>query len=557
MNLRPYQTKALDGIVDAFKSSRSTLAVLPTGGGKTILFAHAIEAMKGHGRALVLAHREELIDQAADKIHRVTGIKPDIEMGGRWAAESGLLHAPSPIIVSSIQTQIAGMEGAGRMTRFKPEQFGLVVVDEAHHAPAESYRRVIDYYKQGPAKILGVTATPDRADEQALGQIFETVAFEYGILDAINDGWLVPIHQQFIVVDSLDLSQCRTTAGDLNGADLSDAVEDERTLHGMVFPTLDIVKDRKTLVFATSVAQAERIAEIFNRHKPDSARCVFGHTPKEQRRETLRHYSSGMFQTLVNVGVATEGFDQHDIEVVVMGRPTKSRALYAQMVGRGTRPLAGIVDRFGEPDQRRLAIADSDKPHCLVLDFVGNSGRHKLVSTADILGGNYADEVVDRAREQVEKAGGDADMAEALRKAEAVLKEEERRRTEEARKHLKFAPKYSRHSVNPFDLLQITPKREPGWYKGRSPSEKMVAFAERMGIDGADKMTFFEVKQLLDAVCGRLDSGGCTLKQQKCLARASWYEDGITRKEASRRIDVLAKNNWRRPADVPPCAVPA
>lgn len=204
MNLRPYQAAASDAIFKEWQDNDSTLVVMPTGGGKTVLFADVIRRVFPR-RALVIAHREELIFQARDKIQRVTGLSADVEMG-EYRAEGGLFEQ-ARVVVSTIQTQCSGGDGGGRMSKFDPQRFGVLIIDEAHHATSPSYRRVIDYYRTNPAlKVLGVTATPDRADEEALGQVFQSVAFDYEVLDAIHDGWLVPIEQQMVHVEGLDYS---------------------------------------------------------------------------------------------------------------------------------------------------------------------------------------------------------------------------------------------------------------------------------------------------------------------------------------------------------------
>ena len=166
--LRPYQSAASDAIFKEWQENDSTLVVIPTGGGKTILFADVIRRTFPR-RALVIAHREELIFQARDKIQRVTGLHADVEMG-EYRADGGLFRA-APVVVSTIQTQCSGGDGGGRMAKFDPQRFGVLIIDEAHHATSPTYRRVIDSYRTNPTlKVLGVTATPDRADEEALGQ---------------------------------------------------------------------------------------------------------------------------------------------------------------------------------------------------------------------------------------------------------------------------------------------------------------------------------------------------------------------------------------------------
>lgn len=547
MKPRPYQQQALSAVFDAWKDYRAVLVVQPTGTGKTVLFGHVIAAMP-IGRAMVLAHREELIFQAARKIHTITGIQPGIEMAEMRASQS--LWENPPCVVSSIQTQCAGEGGDGRMTRFDPATFSLLVIDEAHHATSATYRRVIDYYRTGnPAiRILGVTATPDRADEEALGQVFDTVAFDYELPDAISDGWLVPILQRAVTVEGLDYSGIRTTAGDLNGADLAAVMEYEESLHAIAAPTMELTKGKRVLVFAASLAHAERLTEIFNRHEPACAQWVHGGTPKDDRREIFSGYASGAFRILVNVGVATEGFDEPGIQAVVMARPTKSRALYAQMAGRGTRPAEAIAHALNdEPDAaaRRAMISSSGKPSVEILDFVGNSGRHALMTTADILGGNRSDAVVARAKKIVEEADGlPMDMSDVLAQA-AIDEAAEAERA--ARAKLRVGARYSTDTVDPFAVLGATPWQERGWDKGRQPSEKMLAVLDKAGIK-TKGVTFTQAKQLITELFARRDRHLCTFKQAQTLAKYGYDAKTFTFQQASATIDALARNGWRRPA---------
>ena len=545
MILRPYQTDAVSNVHEAWKDHRSTLIVLPTGTGKTIVFSHIAGSVRG--RVMVIAHREELIAQAAQKIKAITGDEADVEMGDFWASE-GVFNR-SRVVVSSVQTQNAGGGGNGRMSRFDPSQFDLLIIDEAHHATAPTYRRLIDHYRQNPnLKVLGVTATPDRADEVALGQVFESVAFDYELSDAIAHGWLVPVRQSAVYVEGLDYSSVRTTAGDLNGADLARILEYEETLHGIAHPTMELVGTRKSLVFAASVAHAERLAEIFNRHRPSCARFVCGETPKDERRDMFADYAVGKFQILVNVGVATEGFDDPSIDVVVMARPTKSRSLYAQMAGRGTRTLSDTVDGLESPEERKAAIAASAKPFVEVIDFVGNSGRHKLMTTADILGGKHSDAVVERARKKInEDADGQArDIEDILAEAEEELRREKER--EMARRAgLRVQAKYSTNRVNPFDVLQVDPVTARGWDRAKQPSQKQLALLERNGVS-TKNLTFTNCSQLIGEIINRQNAGQCTYKQAKILARYG-YPATTTFEGASKIIDAVAKNGWRRPKE--------
>lgn len=547
MMLRPYQREAVDAVVNQFRGdATSTLLVLPTGTGKTIVFAHLI-GMAQRGRVMVVAHREELIDQAARKVEAVTGHTPSIEMAERKADES--MFRQSKVVVASVQTLIAGFEGKGRMSRFKPEQFSLIIFDEAHHIESKSWQQVVEYFKDNTkCKILGVTATPKRHDKLALGNTFDTVAYTYPLTSAINDGWLVPIEQQTVEVTSLDYSTCRTTAGDLNGRDLASVMEEETNLHGVTGPTLEITGDRRTLVFAASVKAAERMCEIFNREKPRSARWICGKTPKQERRQIVEEYAAGEFQYLVNVGCLTEGFDDPGVEVIALAKPTKSTSLWTQMIGRGTRPLPGTVDgpQCETKEDRESAIKSSAKPRLLVLCFAGNAGRHQLIEAFDLLGGRYPQGVRERASRIAKTADHPVDIDETLALAEEELKEEadkKRRLAEAKRSKLRAKVKYQKHKVNPFNLLGI--RRAPDGQRTDGdfgPSEKMSAMLVRNGIDPTG-LSHSEARTICGKIVQRFREGKCTMKQANLLSRFGCDTD-VSKAEASRIIDDIANGGW-------------
>ena len=561
MRLREYQRKAVDAAVEDLRDVDSSLLVMATGLGKTVTFSHVAKRFAGDGsdggRVMVLAHREELIRQAADKLARVTGEVPDVEMAEEWADKPCLTGRRARLVVSSIQTQVSGFGGRGRMSRFAPSEFSLVIVDEAHHAVADSYKRVLAHYRQNSdLKVLGVTATPDRADEEALGQVFERVSFVYEINDGIADGWLVPILQRSVTVQGLDFSAVRTMAGDLNGADLAALMEYEGNLHGIAHPTFEVAAGRKTLVFAASVAHAQRLCEIFNRHRADCARFVCGATDDLERRRTLKGYREGRFQFLVNVGVFTEGFDEPSIRVVAVARPTKSRALYTQMVGRGTRPLDGVVDGVdgaAGPLARVAAIRASGKPDLEVLDFVGNSGKHKLMTCAEILGGKYPDEVVEAAAQAAREGRGAVGLRKLLEEAAA---EAERRRAEaEGRRAAEAATRaalvgrasYSTELVNAFDVLDLRPAVQRGWDKGKPASGKQVDLLRKFGVPGAAELSSAHACQLIGTLIERSRSKQCTFKQAKLLKRYG-LDPNVSFDEARKTIDAIAANNWTLPS---------
>lgn len=553
-HLREYQSEAIGAAFFEWLDKQSTLIVLPTGTGKTVVAAEIINRVQPK-RTLFLAHREELIFQGARTIEKYTDLNCEIEMADLWAGAN--LWDGCPVVVSTIQTQIAGRAGNERMTRFDPDEFGLVVVDEAHRVTAKSYRKVLNHYKKNPElKILCLTATPDRADEEALGQMIDSVAYDYEILDAINDGYLVPIEQQMVTIEGLDFSSVRTTAGDLNGADLAAVMEAEKNLQGIAAASLEIIGDRRTLVFTAGVKQAEMLCEIFNRHRANMAGWVCGTTPKPERRDLLNRFSDGRTQVVVNCNCLSEGFDNPGVEVVIQARPTKSRSLYAQQCGRSTRPLAGVVDGLKTADERKAAISASAKPSALIVDFVGNAGRHKLMTTADILGGKVSDEAIERAIEKAKREGKAVRMADELNKAERDIQREieEHKRREAARKaHLVAKAQFSAVSVSPFDLFQIKPAKPRGWDKNKAVSEKMAGILRRMGVDPYS-IPYAQARQLCGEQIRRWEHKLCTVRQAACLSKHGYETKDMTFADANKLMDALKKNGWRRPAEDQPVA---
>lgn len=541
MKLRDYQRRAIRGVCDTLKSHTSALVVAPTGTGKTILFAEA--ARMATKRVMVIAHREELLTQAAEKIEAVTGERPDIEQSILWSDES--VFGKAKTIVASIQSLNAKYYKGRRHERFNPNEFSLVIVDEAHHAVSVSYRRVLDWFRKiNPScKILGFTATPDRTDKLGLGAVFDSVAFDYNIRQAVEDGWLTPIKNTVVSVDGLDFSSVRTTAGDLNKADLAAVMEFEKVLHGIAVPTLDLIGNKQTLVFAASVKQAERLAEIFDRYKPGSAGFVSGKMESDRRRDTVARFRSGSLQILVNVGVATEGFDVPGVGCVAMARPTKSRSLYAQMVGRGTRPTPGVVDGPETPEDRRGAIAASGKPHCHVIDFAGNSGQHRLVHATDILGGDDPEKVRDRAHEIIDK-GVTNDVSEAIEIAKVEIEEEELKE-KSRRSHVRAdTVKYQTNTVDPFKVMGV--KRDSARFMPNAGglSGNQLAMLARAGVN-PEHYSPKEQRLLHRELIRRIKSNRCSLKQAQVLSKYGFNTTKMSFKEASGLLDRLSKNGWK------------
>jgi superfamily II DNA or RNA helicase len=509
---REYQTKCENAIFEAWKKFQSTLVEMATGCGKTIIFAKVIKTMAPK-RALVLAHRNELIVQAKEKIEAVTGLSCQIEKAEQYASTN--VFDRSPVVVSSIQSQISGDPMHRRYMRFKRDEFGVVIADECHHSTSASWKEVINYYLSNKeTKLLGVTATADRSDGAALGQMFQSCAFKYGILDAINDGWLVDITQQFVQVKSLDFSHIRTTCGDLNEGDLAKVMEAEENIQGVCQPTLEAIfglapktlsaipvpqwreylkslnkVPRRTIVFTVSVAQAEMCANIFLRAM-DGVEWVCGETNKQKRADILKRFLIGETSVVVNCGVLTEGYDNPQVELISVARPTKSRSLYCQIIGRSTRTLPGIVDGIPTAGDRRKAIADSAKPFCRILDFVGNSGRHKLVSCVDALGGHVSEAAAEAAKKKAMDGGKPVRIMITMTNAEIELERKQAEAAERARlekearrSHLVAKSNYSTQDVNPFGNTSKIPFTSRVSRDGRAFSDKQCKVLRIAGCD--------------------------------------------------------------------------
>ena len=324
--LRPYQQEALDAVVSyADKGIKRQLVVLPTGAGKTVIFSHLPIIKQDCLPMLVLAHRGELLDQARNKIMASNPhLTVEIEQAERKAGHTD-------VVVASVAT--LGRNNTPRIMAYPQNYFNSIVIDEAHHAAAPSYRRITDYFNTD--FILGVTATPQRSDSTRLVDVFEEIVYYKSIQDLIEDGWLCPL-VGYRVKTNTDLSEVEIVNGDYAQAKLEDAVDNpERNAH-IVAAYLNLAMDEKALVFASGVRHAENLALSF-RQASVEAEVIVGTTPQEERNSILARFAAGTLKVVVNVGVLTEGFDEPSVQAIILAKPTRSTLLYTQIVGRGTR----------------------------------------------------------------------------------------------------------------------------------------------------------------------------------------------------------------------------
>lgn len=550
MILRDYQEQAVQSVLREFETVNSTLCAMPTGTGKMLVGAEVIRrtlAANGDCAAMFLAHRKELLTQAQRTIEDHAGLTCEFELADSHASEI----FPADVCLASVQTLISGRNGARRVHKFSPHNYSILVVDEGHHGIAASYRTLFDYLKANTdLKILFLTATPKRADEQALLQVCESVAFDYPILQAIKDGWLVPVQQQLIEIKNLDFSHIRTTAGDLNAGDLAQVMEEERNLYGICDVAIRELGDHKAIMFTQSVKQAEQSCNILNRYRHNVAAWASGKTPPEDRDRSIRDFRGNQYQIFVNCGLVDEGFDIPDADLLLMGKPTKSTPRYTQMLGRIMRPLPGVVDstatkQLFSPESRIQAIADSKKPVATVIDFVGNAGRHKLVHAIDILGGKPSAKVRELAERELRKSG-------QPQRIDAVVLEAERREREEAeraeaarRARLTGRATYTKLTVNAFDAFDLVTPPQRLWDRTKHLSLKQRALLMRQGIN-ADAMTYSEGQAILNEIFRRWNNKLSTLKQSACLKKFGYETRNMTMEEAGRLITQLRANHWRK-----------
>jgi len=471
IELRDYQKAASDAVLASWSEYDRVLGVAPTGSGKTIVFADIADKRKEVGPVLILAHRDELIDQAIDKLHKARRIFAAKEKAcDRASLDSG-------VIVASVQT----LARQARLERFPGGHIQTVIVDEAHHSLANSYTRILDHFSG--AKVLGVTATPDRGDKRNLANIFEDIAFEISLLDLIKAGYLCPIKVNTIPVE-IDISDVHTIAGDYAADELGSALS----------PWLDKIAeilaiefaDRKTLVFLPLIAISQEFAVRCREHGL-AAEHIDGMSP--DRAEILDRFKRRETTLLSNATLLNEGYDEPAIDCVICLRPTKIRSLYAQMIGRGTRIHPG-------------------KDHLLILDFLWLTDRHDLVKPAQLVA--VDDDEAERIEAQLDAADGMLDQAKEL-SDQALLDA----RSLEAERRRQLAERLANNATRErklFDAMEFavglrdvlladfTPTMH--WHVA-APSPKQLAALERFGINPTSIQSRGHASAILDKLVRR------------------------------------------------------
>lgn len=376
IKLRSYQQDAVDAFHKAHADGiRRPAGVLATGAGKSLIIGKTGETspfgVAGGKRVVILAHREELVEQNAQKVRDVA---PGLRVGIVKAAAN---QVQAHVISASVQTL------ASPMRRAQLRDVGLVIVDECHHAPAASYLAVLDHFgcmDSGPtgARALGLTATMSRGDDKALGDIWQDVVYVKDTAELIAEGYLVRPVAIRVRVDDLQLGKVRKVAGDYSAKGLGDAIEESMAPKKIVEAWREHADGRPTLVFAPLVHTAEVIRDEF-RAAGVTAELVHGGTPAAERAAVQQAYRDGHVKVLCNAMVFTEGTDLPMTGCVVVARPTMQSTLFIQMVGRGLRLWPG-------------------KTNCIVLDVVGATNRHRLAVPVELFGEQAAEREVSDER---------------------------------------------------------------------------------------------------------------------------------------------------------------
>ena len=485
-----------------------------TGCGKTVVFSKVAEdRVSRGGRVLVMAHRGELLDQAADKIRQVTGIDCAYEKASVSALGSLL-----PITVGSVQSLCQER----RLSQFPFDYYSSIIVDEAHHCLSDSYQRVLEHFPE--ADVLGVTATADRADKRNLGTYFDSQAYEYTMTQAIREGYLCPIKAQMIPL-KLDISDVGVSNGDYNVGEIGHALEPY--LRQIAQEIAEHYSDRKTVVFLPLIHTSQTFCSLLQEMGVSAAE-VNGNSA--DRAEILRDFEAGRYSVLCNSMLLTEGWDCPSVDCVVMLRPTKVRSLYQQAIGRGTRLFPG-------------------KTELLILDFLWLTERHDLCRPSSLI--SKDENIAARIDQQVMNAEYGVDIMEAEETAERdTLAERERSLAEQ----LAIMRNRTRKLVDPLqyamsiaaeDLATYTPTFV--WEMG-PPTQKQLQFLEKRGIFADSIENTGKASMLIDRLIKRQDEGLSTPKQIRCLERYGFRQVGTwTFDQASSLISRLAANNWRIP----------
>jgi len=506
MKLRPYQNDFVDKVTRSFEEHDRVIGVAATGAGKTILASDLMT--REIGNCLFLADAQELVTQNAEKFQMYSGERCGVEM-----ADQSAIVGIDRVIVATSQTLFR------RLEKYPEDYFNLVIVDECHRNTLGAMAQEVLGHFGKYAKILGVTATPFRSDRKKLGDFYETIAVEIGLARLIKEGWLSRIVIKSVPM-KVDLSQISKRSGDYAANELGEVIEPILKEAGKQIK--DHAQDRnKIVIFLPLVKTSLRMTRILNEM---GIKAV--HVSGEDK-SAMRQFTHGDARVICNAQLLTTGWDCPDVDCVMVLRPTKSLALYQQMVGRGTR------------------IADG-KDDLLLLDPLFMTDDHRLITPARLTARTR--EQADAMMEEIHSESGDGrDLLE-------LDQDIEEKRAEALRARMKAKAKKKMRLVDAIEfaldcqdkeLAEFTP--EFGWEK-TPPSEKQIAALERAGFDIEEIDSRGQASKILDLLFTRRQKNLATPKQLRLLKRFGHQSpESVTFSEASAFLDLkLGKGKPQR-----------
>jgi len=529
---RPYQRATIDTAIAQYRQGlRSTLAVMATGTGKTFTASQVMAATLAKGGAcLWMNERDNLVSQMCAELPGMLGVDVFREQGPIRALPS------ARVVVATVQSMTEA-----RLKTFDPNKFSLIVCDEAHHSVTQSYRRVLAYFDK--ARILGLSATPQRLDGKALQLVYEATCADYMMGPAIADGWLcrvrvVPGHQR------LDLSKLKKSGDDYTDEAIAGLLTPE-VLKGMCKDIHDLHEGRRGVSYWPRVEIAHVAAKTLNLMNPGSARAVDGSMDRDEQNRIFDAHKAGEFLHLCNCGVVVEGYDDKGIGYIYQGRPTRSISRHIQEMGRAGRPADdAAVDLYATAAERRAAIARSSKPDALILDAVGNLGKHAVADPIDALAGKLDDEPTKkRAREILEENGG-GDVEEAL---EAARRLSEGDRQAEAQRVIRVqAAQFAwGKAVDPFSAFGLAPQTDVASPLAPPPSMRMKRYLfGKMGTV-PPTLTDADAQRLSKTIRAREKAGLADLKTVQWLSKHGIAGQRMYQATADKaRRAIIEKRDW-------------
>lgn len=572
--LRTYQSEDVAAVIAAHRTHQRVIGRAATGLGKAVEMAALAAHYAQFGRVMILVDVKKLVRQLADTVKWLTGVQPGIEMGDDQANEGGGLHATEAdrIVVSTVQTQYAGGEGRERFRKFQPSEFSFLGLDEceifvSRKDEEKRYRQVVDWYTEGnlSLRMFGCTATPNRTDGVAMAHMFEHVAFDRDILWGINEGYLVPGRQAFVRV-SLDFSTLNVRKNKDGQADYSDdeisaKILNETTLIELAKGVVAVAENRRSIIVCPTVDAAVAIADYLNGERQGCARSLFGKMSDGDKDAAMNAHQLGDFQFLSSVMMLTKGYDDKKVSAVFNCRKTRSKRLYTQILGRGTRPLEGTIEGIEPAEARRAAIAASSKPNMLMVNMVGIDDDVRDITMVDVLGQAEESVIVERAKKLEKEKGLSTDAALEMAEEEIDQERAEKQRVAErafedtaaadaeslirgkievkANVEVEYSDELSGggagHQANSWS---IAPKHLEILRRNKVPEVKIA------------RMTSGDAKSLVSQIMYRRKAGLCSYSQAATLQRYGYAKTelhSMSYAEASAAIDAIASNGWKRP----------